>query len=96
MPLPSKVFGLAAVVAFALLIVLLGCIAEDNWWSLFTVVCYLVACMTWMLFQPGVPSSLARAPRLRVLRVGLAGGAPALWLFKTWGDLACRFYLPAG
>eukprot|EP01048_Picozoa_sp_COSAG05_P024413 COSAG05_NODE_5733_length_1102_cov_1.294118_1_plen_152_part_00 len=61
MAIPTKVFGLAAAVAFALLILILGCIFEEKWWSLFTAVCYLVAGTSWLLFQPGIWLAASRA-----------------------------------
>ena len=47
----GRVITMAAVVALALLVLVLGCVIDDNWWSMLTVLCYLVATISWALTQ---------------------------------------------
>ena len=43
MALPTRAVGMAAAVALAVLVLVLGCVVDDAWWSMFTTVCYLMA-----------------------------------------------------
>ena len=85
MAIPTKVFGLAAAVAFALLILILGCIFEEKWWSLFTAVCYLVAGTSWLLFQPGIWLAASRAVGWHNSTRGSLHNSAQVWL--------CRLHL---
>ena len=47
----GRVMGMAAVVALAATVLVVGCVIDDNWWSLLTALCYLVAVVSWALSQ---------------------------------------------
>ena len=76
---------MAAAVALAILVLVLGCVMDDVWWSMFTTVAYLCAAIGWALTQPGFICGQQQGAAFGNTREGMCGGD----LFPLWG--AWRF-----